>query len=232
MTQSPPRQLPLQIRLDDSATFENYYVAPAACALAGYLRSIAELQQFSFLWGASGVGKTHLLQALCHAAEAQGLSAFYISLQQHQDYSPLLFEQLETFDIVCLDDVQAIATHGDWEQGLFSLFNRMRDSNARLVVTSEVGPRQLPIVLPDLLSRLQSGVVFQLPTLDDADKIKALQLRAHQRGFELAGEVASYVLQRNARSMHSLFDLLERLDQRSLETGRRITIPLVRQLLD
>ncbi|MGH8465296.1 MAG: DnaA regulatory inactivator Hda, partial [Pseudomonas sp.] len=208
MTQSPPRQLPLQIRLDDSATFENYHVAPATRELAEYLQPVTELQQFSFLWGACGTGKTHLLQALCHAAEAEGLSAFYISLQQHQDYSPLLFEQLETFDIVCLDDVEAIAAHADWEVGLFSLFNRMRDSNARLVVTSVVGPRELPIALPDLLSRLQSGVVFQVPTLDDADKIKALQLRAHRRGFEVADEVASYVLQRNARSLHSLFDLL------------------------
>ena len=230
MTQSAPRQLPLQIRLDDSATFENYCVVPPSRGLVDYLQS--QLQQFSFLWGASGTGKTHLLQALCHAAEAQGLSAFYISLQQHQDYSPLLFEQLETFDIVCLDDIEAIASHADWEQGLFSLFNRMRDSGARLVVTAQVGPRQLQMQLPDLLSRLQSGVVFQLTTLEDSDKIRALQLRARLRGFELGDEVASYVLQRNARSMHSLFDLLERLDQRSLETGRRITIPLVRQLLD
>src|SRR5690606_12635572 len=125
---------------------------------------------------------THLLQALCHAAEAQGLSAFYISLQQHQDYSPLLFEQLETFDIVCLDDIEAIASHADWEQGLFSLFNRMRDSGARLVVTAQVGPRELQMQLPDLLSRLQSGVVFQLATLEDSDKIRALQLRARLRG--------------------------------------------------
>ena len=227
-----PRQLPLQIRLDDSATFDNYCVAPAGRALAEYLQPLQELQQFSFLWGNGGVGKTHLLQALCHAAEAESLSAFYLSLQHYQDYSPLLFEQLETFDLVCLDDVEAIAGQPEWEQGLFSLFNRMRDSGARLVVTSKVGPRQLSMTLPDLLSRLQSGVVFQVPQLDDVDKIRALQLRARLRGFELGDDVASYVLQRNARSMHSLFDLLERLDQRSLETGRRITIPLVRQLLD
>ena len=226
-----PRQLPLQIRLDDSATFDNYCVAPTGRALAEYLQPLQELQQFSFLWGNSGVGKTHLLQALCHSAEAAHLSAFYLSLQQYRDYSPQLFEQLETFYIVCLDDVEAIAGQPEWEQGLFSLFNRMRDSGARLVVTSKVGPRQLPMMLPDLLSRLQSGVVFQVPPLDDVDKIRALQMRARLRGFELGDDVASYVLQRNARSMHSLFDLLERLDQRSLETGRRITIPLVRQLL-
>ena len=128
--------------------------------------------------------------------------------------------------------MQAILGKQEWELALFSLFNRLRDSGTRLVIAANCAPRELAIVLPDLLSRLQSGVVFQLHGLRDDEKRFALQLRATQRGIALSEEVLNYVLQRNDRSMQGLLSLLEKLDQFSLQTKRRITVPLLRDLME
>ena len=233
MTSRAPRQLSLGIRLDDSATFENFFVSAANRQLAEQLRQPLheECHQYICLWSSEGAGSTHLLQALCHQAEDRQQPAFYIPLASYREFSPEIFEGLEALALVCLDDVQAIAGHAEWELALFNLFNRLRESNTRLCISVKMNPRQLPLQLADLLSRLLSGLIFQCQPLDDADKVLALQLRARQRGFEISEEVASYVLLRNDRGMTNLFELLERLDQHSLETKRRITIPLVRDLM-
>ncbi|MES3008192.1 MAG: DnaA regulatory inactivator Hda [Pseudomonadota bacterium] len=233
MSSRPPRQLSLGIRLDDAATFENFFVSDLNRELVAHLRRTLSVprQQYNYLWGVEGAGSTHLLQALCHQADDHQESSFYIPLANHHEYSPAIFEGLESLALVCLDDVQAIAGNAEWELGLFNLFNRLRESGTCLCIAATMNPRQLPLTLPDLLSRLLSGVIFSLQPLEDADKIRALQLRAQQRGFEISEEVANYVLQRNDRGMNNLFALLERLDQHSLETKRRITIPLVRELM-
>lgn len=233
MTPRLPRQLPLKVMLDDSATFENFLVSSANRQALNYLnpKPNGMIEQFTCLWGNKGAGCTHLLQATCHREDALQRSVFYIPLNNHHEFSPEIFEGLESMNLICLDEVDSIAGNAEWEYALFSLFNRLRESGTRLLIATHASPRNLQITLADLLSRLQSGVVFQIQSLDDADKIAALQLRARHRGFEITEEVASYVLQRSDRGMDSLFDLLERLDQHSLETKRRITIPLVRELM-
>jgi len=233
MTDQIPHQFLLEIALDDSTTFENFHVAESNAQLYEYLTKEkgAAVLQFSFLWGAEGSGRTHLLQALCHETQAQGGSAFYVPLHMQGELTPEILEGLESFDLVCWDDVDCVLGNPEWEQALFTLFNRLRDAGVKLVVSAAISPMVLSANLKDLQSRLQSGVVFHLQSPQDAEKLQALQLRAIKRGFELSDEVARYVLQRNERSMRGLFDFLDRLDQHSLVTKRKITIPLVRDLM-
>ena len=224
-----PRQLALQIMLDDAATFDNFHVTQANAQVLDYLRDDSNLAQFTCLWGAPGAGCSHLLQALCQRG-GYTRGTFYMPLQMHEQLHPDIFEGLEALDLVCLDDIEHIAGVATWEQALFSLFNRLRDSGTRLLIAGRSAPRHLQVQLPDLLSRLQLGVVFQVHELTDEDKVQALQKRARLRGMELTEEVAHYVLQRTERSSKGLFALLERLDEHSLQTQRRITIPLVREV--
>ncbi len=231
-----PRQLALQITLDDTATFDNFHVTDANRALVNYLQDPAALAQFTWLWGATGAGCSHLLQAVCQQdavdeAAQPWTASFYVPLRQHADWHPDILLGLETLQLVCLDDVDAIAGLTDWEEALFHLFNRLRDSGTRLLMAARMAPREAAFVLPDLLSRLQSGVVFQVHEPDDEDKLQALRKRAARRGLELSEEVARYILQRTERGNTELFTLLERLDSHSLQRQRRISIALVRDLL-
>lgn len=221
-------QLPLGIGLKDTATFDNFY--PAGNELV-----LQALQQGNdtalYLWGPVGSGKSHLLQALCHAAAAKGESPVYLPLQELVSLSPALLEGLEQQALIAIDDIQVVAGLSQWEESLFHLYNRVRDSGHRLVVSATSAPAGLTLTLPDLTSRLGWGPVFQLSALTDMDKRRALQLRAHGRGLEMGDEVADYLLKRCPRDMDSLFNLLNRLDQASLAAQRRLTIPFVRQLL-
>ena len=114
---------------------------------------------------------------------------------------------------------------------MFHLFNRLRDSGRRLLIAASQSPRELPVKLPDLKSRLTMALVFQMRGLSDEDKLRALQLRASRRGLHLTDEVGHFILTRGTRSMSALFELLERLDQASLQAQRKLTIPFLKETL-
>lgn len=221
------RQLPLGIRLRDAATFENFLAAGNEPVLAA-LQHSSEVSLY--LWGAAGTGKTHLLQAVCHQATAQGRRAAYLPLAE-PGLHPAMLEGMEQFDLLCLDDVDAVAGDPDWEAALFHAYNRLTAAGHQLRLTASVSPAALAVQLPDLHSRLGWGPVFQLQSLNDVAKRQALQQRAGARGVTLEDEVAEYLMKRCPRDMVSLFQLLEELDEASLAAQRRLTIPFVREYL-
>ncbi|HTO18002.1 MAG TPA: DnaA regulatory inactivator Hda [Pseudomonas sp.] len=230
-----PVQLPLGVRLRDDATFANYYPGANAAAL-GYVERLCDAdagwaENLIYLWGNDGVGRSHLLQAACLRFEQHGEPALYLPLGEVVTLGPELLDNLEQYELVCLDDLDAIAGRADWEEALFHLFNRLRDAGRRLLLAASASPRELGIQLPDLQSRLSLSLVFQLQELSDEDKLRALQLRASRRGLHLTDEVGRFILTRGARSMSALFDLLEQLDQASLQAQRKLTIPFLKETL-
>ena len=230
-----PIQLPLGVRLRDDATFANYYPGANAAAL-GYVERLCEAEagwaeSLIYLWGGAGVGRSHLLQAACLRFEQGGEPAVYLPLAELVEYGPTMLDNLEQCELVCLDDLDAVAGRSDWEEALFHLFNRLRDSGRRLLLAASSSPRELPVQLADLQSRLTLALVFQLQSLSDEDKLRALQLRASRRGLHLSDEVGRFILTRGERSMSALFELLERLDQASLQAQRKLTIPFLKETL-
>ncbi len=230
-----PIQLPLGVRLRDDATFANYYPGANAAAL-GYVERMCETDADSaenliYLWGAADVGRSHLLQAACLRMEQFGGRAVYLPLDAVAMYGPQLLDNLEQCDLVCIDGVDLVAGHPTWEEALFHLFNRLRDAGRRLLLSASAPPREVPIKLPDLKSRLTLALVFQLHGLTDDEKLRALQLRASRRGLHLNDEVGRFILTRGSRSMSALFDLLDQLDHASLQAQRKLTIPFLKETL-
>ncbi len=227
------RQLVLELKLRTSARFAGYIAGPNA-ELVRQLRDCAtgEGEAFIFCWGVGGSGKTHLLQACCHAATEHGRSAAYLSLNDIDALPPGVLESWEQFDLVCLDDIGQIAARPAWEEAVFHLYNRVREHGGRLVVSASCAPAQLGIGLADLVSRLGSGVVYPIHALDDAQRCEAMQLRARQKGCELPDETAAYLLRRLPRELPALFDTLDRLDEASLAAQRKLTVPFVKSVLE
>jgi len=243
-----PRQLVLRLNLDDEATFDNFFRSSEDCRNSQLLQFLREsliprvaagpvagagtvLRDFVWLCGEKGAGCSHLLQAVCHAVTQQGLQAFYLDFSVQMSLSPDVLQGMEYVSILCLDSIDRLAGNDEWELALFSLYNRMAEQQTPLLVASHSSPAQLAFNLPDLKSRMQSAAVFELEALSDDDKAKALQLRARQRGFELSDEVAAYLVSRSERSMNALSDVLQQLDQHSLETKRKVTVPLLKSLM-
>jgi len=221
-------QLVLNFDLREVARFENFIVDDNQ-VLINDLQD--DKQSCIFLYGSSGYGKTHLLHSLCHLYSSQSKSATYIPLDQIEDLSPDIFNGLENINLVCIDDVQMIAGSSDWELELFHLYNRLRDNNGRIVVSSAMSLKSLPITLADLRSRFSWGPVYQIKSLSDENKCLALQQHAESRGIDLTDDVCEYLLNRYSRETSNLFDMLEILDKAALVAKRKITIPFVRKIL-
>jgi DnaA family protein len=226
-------QLPLSVQLRDDATFENFYAERAIEAVAQIRFAATDAgEQSIFISGPDGVGCSHLLQAACHEAQRRDRNSVYLPLDELVMYSPAIFESLEDLPLIALDNVQAIAGKPEWEEALFHLFNRVRDAGGCLIFAANVGPKELGIKLPDLLTRLQWGLVYQFDAITDDFKVAALQNRAQNRGFDLGLEVAKYIVRHVDGNMGSMFDVLQTLDSASLSAQRKLTRPFVKSVLN
>lgn len=225
-------QLPLFLNLRDDAIFDNFYIGnndQMVRLLKSFVTTRSE--QFIYCYGESGSGRTHLLQACCYLAREQGSTAFYLSLSQHTDFSADILRELEQYEMVCIDDIDAIVGDCVWEEALFHFYNRARDRGTLLLVSAQCVPKQLNCRLPDLQSRLTWGVALEIKSLSDDEKMRALQMRADLRGFYLSSEVAQYLVHRYSRNMRDLFDILQKLDHASLAAKRKITIPFLKAII-
>ena len=227
------QQLPLGITLKPGITFECFIPGSNIQALASLQSCVLKQENpFIYLWGATGTGKSHLLQAACHEANTLDLQAAYIPLLQIHSFSADMLEGFDQFDLICLDDVEQIAGSAEWEQALFNLYNKLRDSNARLLITANCSPSALEFALPDLISRLSWGLNYRLHPLSENETIEALLKAAIERGLKMPEETAHYLLKHCPRDMGSLLDILDQLDRASLAAQRRLTIPFVRSQLE
>ena len=97
------------------------------------------------------------------------------------------------------------------------------------MVGANCSPRELPLALADLKSRLGWGLVFQLPALTDEEKVAVLQFRAGRRGIQFAAEPASFLIRRSARDMTALMARLDQLEAAAIARRRTLTIPFIKE---
>ncbi|CAG9178760.1 DnaA regulatory inactivator Hda [Cupriavidus pampae] len=227
---SRPKQLSLELGNPPPSTFENFVVASnrepvqRLRELSGAVASEHAVDRLIYLWGEVGSGRTHLLHALCDAGFHTGLNCRYLS--PHHALADFIFDpscQLYTVDDVeLLDEARQIA--------VFSLYNEVRAHvRTALVVAGGAAPRVMP-VREDLRTRLGWGLVYQVASLSDQDKMAALIQAARERGLQLSPEIPHWLVTRHYRDMPSLMALLDALDTYSLERKRAVTLPLLREM--
>jgi DnaA family protein len=226
------KQIALPLSLDRQFSFDNF-VSERAELILSSLRALilgdGEIQ--IGLWGAASTGKTHLLNASADFARANGV------LMQIYDATQLLhcdageFEGFSHCDVLAIDNLDALAGQAEWEARFYQVINRCRDGEYRFLYSMTDRPENLPARLDDFRSRLQWGLLLQLPAIDDADIRQILRIRAGLLGIELSDEVISYLMTRHARDLAEQVAILQHLDGVSLSQQRKITIPLVKQAL-
>lgn len=227
-------QIPLSLRIPDEASFNNFYAPGNEVVLSHIKNSVnAKLSEGSiFIWGNPSSGKTHLLQAACLNASDKGLKAAYVPLKSKSEIHVNMLEELESFDLVCIDDIDSVAGLKKWEQALFFFYNRAFETGTQIIISGQNSLKKSALNLPDLVSRLSWGFVFHLQTLTDENKTRALQARAKLRGFDLPDNVVAYLLRRIPRDMGTLFIMLDELDMAGLSAKRRLSIPIIKHWFD
>ena len=233
----PSSQLALAVQLSDEETFTCFFGeknTEVLEQLSTFIYGNEQTQEqptSTYLFGASGSGKTHLLHASCTYAEQKGLSSLCLSFSDLTEFSVDVLDGLESIDVICLDDIQYIAEDEEWQRAVFDLYNRVSEQNKRLIIAGNKDIQSLGITLPDLVSRLSWGYVVQPKMLDDNEKLLVLQYRARQRGIFLSDDVAKYLLNHLSREMKSLIISLDTLDKASIIAQRKITIPFIKETL-
>lgn len=224
------QQLPLGIRLRDRATFDSFVVG-ANAELVATLRALAAGRGgIVWQWGASGSGRSHLLQAVCAAVPRERRVA-YLPLGSLPATADDFFDGWRGFDVVCIDDLPRALAQRATEQSLFRLYRDVEERGAALVVTADAPPARQPWALADIGSRFGASQVFEVRELDDEQQGEALRGRAAQRGFDLPEETLRYLQRRLPRDMRSMCELLDALDDAALSAQRRLTIPFIREVL-
>lgn len=218
------RQLLLDLPAEKPQTLASFEVG-ANAELLQLLQRLAQNnpdgldERFVYLWGDSGAGKTHLLNAL-----AATDNTLYFPGEVAAD----AFVYSITTKLYLIDDSHKLSPNA--QIAAFALFNQVREQGGCLVAAGNVAPATLA-VREDLRTRFGWGLIYQVHGLSDDEKIAALTHTAAARGLSLSPGVLPYLLNHFARDMRSLSAMLDALDEYSLETKRAITLPLLRELL-
>ena len=224
-------QLALNFRWNHAADFAGFVADDNEQVIAA-LRTLPAVQSESmYLAGPAGSGKSHLLQAACSQVSANGGTAVYIPLAQHIHGAAEQLDGLEALTLVAIGDLNELAGNARWQESLFYCYNRIRDRGGRLLVAARSAPPALGLDLDDLTSRLQALLRWRLSPPDDARRRKILAHLVARRGLDLPDRSANYLLRYQARDSTNLLSVVERLDQASLQTGRRLTVPFIKQVL-
>lgn len=238
--QSLVTQLPLPVTLPVDETFSSFVSGPNE-ELVSLLSALGHgndsvlgngRQSLITIVGSEGRGKSHLLYALCHRLEDNKLSHVYLNLEDAAQWHPSVFEGLESLHVICLDNIHTIAGKSGWENALFDLINRVVEvGKCVLVCSSQLGPNHPDFVLPDLRSRLTWGLTYQLQPLTDDDRKTVIRERAEQRGLRLSEQALVFLLHHADRDLPNLMALLERLDTRSLQEQKKLSVAMVKREL-
>ena len=216
------KQIPLAIGPESQPGFDNFLPGTNTAALQ-HLRQLQLPGTPLYVWGPGGCGKTHLLQALaarCLAA-GQGVGWFDAADRQPWVLSP-------AWSLVVLDRCDALDDTA--QHAAFALFEEAAAHGVQWAAAGRLPPVDLAL-RDDLRTRLAWGHVFALQPLPDAETRAALRREADRRGVFLSDEVMDFLLTRFERDLGHLMRLLNRLDEYGLSKARRITVPLVRQML-
>jgi DnaA family protein len=215
------RQVPLALAPAPSQHFDNFVVGDNALLIETLRGALTGTPVY--LWGAAGTGKTHLLRALAEQALAGGLRVAAFGMA---DAAPWEFDGEAR--LVLLDDVGRY--DAAQQHAAFSAFVDAATRGATIVAAGRLPPIDLP-VREDLRTRLAWGLVYQVQMPGEEQVRAALRREADRRSIWLSDRVMHYLMTRFARDLGHLMGLLERLDEFSLASKRRVSVELLKTML-
>ncbi|MBU0641109.1 MAG: chromosomal replication initiator protein DnaA [Planctomycetes bacterium] len=243
---TPPAAGLTRMPLSVDYTFDQFVVGPANRLAHAACRAICKqpgtLYNPLFIHGASGLGKTHLLQAACAAlAEANPpLAAIYVSCEAFVNDFVRAIEtgELQPFrasarraDVLVIDDIQYLAQRESSQEELFHTFNVLYQSRRQIVLSADSPPSQIPALEERLVSRFNWGLVAQIDPPDRETRHAILQKKARLRGYEIPDEVLDFVAEHVESNIRLLEGALTKLISESQITGAPLTIETARRVL-
>ena len=225
-----PKQLTFPWNKVNKSSMLGFYTSRENDHLVSLLKDSNFLDDL-FIYGTKQSGKTFLLQAMCNSYSSMRKSSLYVPLKKVMNYGVEIFESLENIDLICIDDIEQVISITEWEKEIFNLINKSLISKSRLIFTSSKDLKSLSFSLPDLESRIKKIQSHELYPIDDKDIIDALKYISQFKSINLGDKEAKYLVTYSQRDISNLIQILESLDQLSMEMKRKITIPLIKEII-
>ena len=229
---------------DERYTFASFVVG--SCNQLAYAASqtVAEAPGHShnplFLYGAAGLGKTHLMRAIGERSRAAGRSVRYVTAEQFtNDYlgairdrrTPAFRDAYRSVDLLLVDDIQFLCGKDATQEGFVHTFDALYDKAHQIVVAADRPPASLPLLQEPLRSRLQSGLIVDLTMPDEPTRSAVLCHYAAAAHTELPGDVLALLAERAAFSVRVLQAALNRILALARYTARPLDAALAREAL-
>jgi DnaA-homolog protein len=225
-------QIPFEFFAPEAPSFDNFVVGDNAEAVA-LLTALAtggstvgtghKPHAAYVIWGAPGVGKSHLLAAFGSAAAGVGLRMMQLTADRNLPSDPFV----ET-DVLCVKDADRLSA--EQQAWLFTAFNHVAQSGGYTIATGQSAPG-VWTMRDDIRTRMGSGLALEILPIPQNGLTQALAQYAASRGFSVSQEVLAYLLSHAPRDLTSLCQTLAGIDRMSLAQKRAVTIPLLRAYL-
>jgi len=232
--------------LNDNYNFDRFVVG--ACNQFAHAASIAVAKQPAknynplFIYGGSGLGKTHLLNAigLLTTQTHPSLNIMYVSAEEFMneminsiryDRMPKFREKYRNIGCLLIDDIHFLAGKDRTQEEFFHTFNTLHDSGKQIVVTSDKFPKDIPNLESRLRSRFEWGLIADIQPPEIETKIAIIEKKVQENNIELPNNVVHYIASHVESNIRELEGFLVRIGAYSSLTGREIDLDLVKEVL-
>jgi len=179
----------------------------------------------------SNLGKSHLLQSVCNYYNEIGKSSFYLPIKTALEYEPSVLDSIHEIDLICIDDIDFLAKNDNWERAIFNLINQCQQSTSRIIFSLSGSIDRAGFNLPDLISRLNKLLKYNVANLENEDIEGAISLIIEHNSINIGDKEINYILNHAKRDIAYLKQILFKLDEYSLSTKKKITIPLIKEII-
>ena len=219
-------QLGLPISLNASMLLESFVANKELLRLINQL-FLNEKSSEVYIYGASGQGKTHVLQGAVLKALEIDKNAVYIDC--NESFPEHILDFVDQIDFICFDNVHSILREN--QEIFFDLYNRARQAQIFILVSGNTLPTDLE-VMKDLKTRLSLAAVYKLEELNDELIMSVIDSQMSQRNLSVNSNVYEYLFKNYSRDLKLLLSTLNDLDKASLQAKKPISIPFVKNFLE
>jgi len=228
---SNPRQLALQIQINERASLNNFFVSKNNNKTIQVLKNIlfsSDSGAQIFIDDLGSNGKSYLLQAICNDFSNSNNSSIYIPMKEAINLDTSILEGVSELNLICIDDVDQINKTREWEIALFNLINECYEKECLLLFSGSINKLE---AIPDLVSRIKKMEILRLEAIDDDELLEATQAISKNLNIEISDKNLNYLINNSRRDIKTIFRTLSQLEKESLERKKSIGLNLIKEVI-
>ena len=228
---SNPRQLALQIQINERASLNNFFISKKNNKSIKILKNIllgSDKGVQIFIDDLGSNGKSYLLQAICNDFSNSNNSSIYIPMQEAINLDPSILEGVSELNLICIDDIDLINKRRDWEIALFNLINECYEKECFLLLSGSINKLE---AIPDLVSRIKKMETLRLEAINDDELLEATKEISKNLNIEISDKNMNYLINNSKRDIKTIFRTLSQLEKESLERKKSIGLNLIKEVI-